>query len=317
MNDDIVSQQKIIITDVCPRDGLQNICNWISTDDKKLVIDKLIAAGVTSLEVTSFVHPGIIPQMRDAAEIAGYALDKTASTDIKVMALVPNLRGAQNAINNGIKNINYVISASPEHNKANINRTPDESITELLEIINKIPEIQPALSIATAFGCPFSGAVSYEQIKRLINVATQHNINNITLCDTIGVANPQQVKILLAQIYQDFPEINLGLHMHNTHGVALANIYAAIISGVTRFETALGGLGGCPFAPGAAGNVPTEDVVNMLERLGLYTGISQQKLQEALIEVKRIVPDTVNSFMSRARDYKEFDFNTVFYTQNN
>lgn len=313
MNNNLnASDKKVIITDVCPRDGLQNICKWIPTDDKKLLIDKLIDAGVSSLEITSFVHPSVIPQMRDAAQIAQYALEKTEGKDIKVIALVPNLHGAKDAFNNGIKNISYVISASAAHNKANINRTPDESINELLDIVDNIPDIQPTLSIATSFGCPFSGAVSYNSIAHLIDLATKNSINNVTLCDTIGVANPLQVKNLLSRIYQDFSDINLGLHMHNTHGMALANIYTGTIAGVNRFETALGGLGGCPFAPGAAGNVPTEDVVNMLDRLGIYTGISQQKLQEALVEIKRILPDTVNSFMSRARNYKEFDFNTVF-----
>jgi len=224
------------------------------------------------------------------------------------MALVPNLKGAQSAYTAGIKNVNYVISVSEAHNKANINRTIQASLAELDNIIQALPELHINLSLATTFGCPFNGEVPTKDILQLIQCGVDRGITAVTLCDTIGVANPMQTLGVISEVEQTFPSLSLGVHMHDTHGMGLANTLMAMSLGITRIETAIGGLGGCPFAPGAAGNLATEDLNNMLLRMGIQTGIDSIRYAEEVSFVQQKIQSTLLSHLSKARSYQEFSF---------
>jgi hydroxymethylglutaryl-CoA lyase len=296
----------IQITEVGPRDGFQNIKTFIPTDLKIEIIDHLAKTGITHMEITSMVSPKAIPQMSDAGEIIQYVLSN--HPQINPSVLVPNVKGAQLASDNGIKNINYVISVSPAHNKANINRTHQESLDDLYKIRQEFPALNITLSLATVFGCPFIGETSNGTLLDLIKFADDHGLTKITLCDTIGVANPAQTSYILQIIRNKFPQMDIGLHMHNTHGMALASMLTGLQSGITRFETAVGGLGGCPFAPGAAGNVATEDAVNMFSRMGFSTGLSLEELLNVSGLIRETIEPNLLSSLSRARSYSEFNF---------
>lgn len=297
----------IRVTDICPRDGFQNIKTPIPTAIKIAVIDQLVAAGAKTIEITSMVSPKAIPQMADAGEVIDHVLAK--HPEITPVVLVPNLKGAERAYERGIRNISYVISVSPAHNKANINRTHAESVADMRNIINSFSDSNLVLTLATAFGCPFIGATSIQTMLGLIEQACDQGVSAITLCDTIGVANPLQVTTVLQTIQNHFAGLDIGLHMHNTHGMGLANMLAGLEMGVDRFETAAGGLGGCPFAPGAAGNAATEDTVNMLHRMGYHTGYDIEKLLTVVKTIQTDIEPNLTSNLSKARSYSEFDFN--------
>lgn len=296
----------IQLTEVGPRDGFQNIKQPIPTELKIRIIDHLIAAGAKNIEITSMVSPKAIPQMSDAKQVIAHVLENHPT--ITPWVLVPNNRGAQLAVENHISHVNYVISVSPAHNSANINRTHQQSLDELAAIRQAHPDLEISLSFATAFGCPFIGATSTDTLLEMIRFAGDLGIHHITLCDTIGVANPLQTADLLQRVSARFPYLDIGLHMHNTHGMALANMMAGLQNGVTRFETAVGGLGGCPFAPGAAGNAATEDAVNMFSRMGFDCGISLDTLLEVSALIRESIEPALLSNLSRARTYREFDF---------
>ncbi len=297
---------KARITDITTRDGFQIIKDWIPTAFKIKVIDGLIRAGVRSLEISSFVSPKAVPQMADAAELTRYMRDAHPGVDCSVLA--PNLRGAQNAAEAGATKINYVISASLAHNEANIRRTHEESLNDLAAITEALPQLEVNLALATVFGCPFSGPVPTSVSIGLIQKALENGARSVTLADTIGVGNPLQVKSVLRAVRKAFPDLPLRLHMHDTHGMGIANMAAALEEGVHAFETAAGGLGGCPFAPGAAGNTATEDTVNMLQRMGIDTGIDM----DAYLEVVGLIRENLNATLpgrfATARSFKEFRF---------
>ena len=294
------------IIDVTPRDGFQIINEWIPTEFKKAVLDGLVAAGVSSIEISSFVSPKAVPQMADAAELTEYMLEKHPGAAFSV--LVPNLRGAQNAVEAGAKNVNYVISASKAHNEANIRRTHEESLADLAAITAAYPHLRVNLAVATTFGCPFSGPVPTAITIGLIGEALKRGVSSVTLADTIGVANPLQVKSVLANVREAYQELEIRVHMHDTHGMGLANMAAALEQGVTIFETAAGGLGGCPFAPGAAGNTATEDTVNMLHRMGIQTGIDLKKYLELVALLKTNLKAPLPGRFAAARNFFEFCF---------
>ncbi|MGG7446985.1 hydroxymethylglutaryl-CoA lyase [Kosakonia oryzendophytica] len=299
----------IQITEVGPRDGFQNIQDPIPTTLKMNIIDNLVAAGIKHLEITSMVSPKAIPQMADAREVIKHVLH--THPQITPYVLVPNVKGAQLAADNHITHVNYVISVSPLHNQANINRTHQQSLDDLYSIRQNLPELDITLSLATVFGCPFIGATDVNVMLDIIKFADEHGIGKITLCDTIGVATPLQTLRILRVIQQAFPSIDVGLHMHNTHGMALASMAAGLQSGITRFETAVGGLGGCPFAPGAAGNAATEDAVNMFNRMGFDSAISLEGVLRVSALIKETIDPNLLSSLSRARTYSEFNFDSA------
>ncbi len=290
--------QSVQIIEVGPRDGFQSIKEWIPTELKLQIIDDLIKSNFKKIEITSFVHPKAIPQMRDAKDIVQTLLQKYSSKDVEFVALVPNLFGAKVAYELGIKEVTYVISASKSHNMANVKRTPTQSFEGLEELRNTLPNLKINLAIATVFGCPYEGDVSIEQVKRMVQKALHVEVDSITLADTIGVANPKQMYSVLSELKKDFKDVDFALHLHDTRGMGLANVLAALQCGVSRFESALGGLGGCPFAPGAAGNIASEDLVNMVENMGIKTGVKLDKLLDTVQIVKNRIKPILTSHMA-------------------
>ncbi len=290
--------QSVQIIEVGPRDGFQSIKEWIPTELKLQIIDDLIKSNFKKIEITSFVHPKAIPQMKDAKEIVRFLHQKYKNSDVDFVALVPNLFGAKAAYEAGIKEVTYVISASEAHNRANVKRTPEESFEELTELRNSLPDLRINLAIATVFGCPYEGDIAIDQVKWMIKKALHVEVESITLADTIGVANPLQMYTVLTNLKKDFKEVDFALHLHDTRGMGLANVLMALECGVSKFESALGGLGGCPFAPGAAGNIASEDLVNMLENMGIKTGVDLTKLLDTVKIVKNNIKPILTSHMA-------------------
>lgn len=279
--------KKIDIYEVGPRDGFQNIKEYIPVATKKEIIDGLIASGIKHIELTSFVSPKAIPQLRDAQDIAKACLETYPNVDF--LALVPNLRGAQTAADVGIQRIAYVVSLSESHNKANINRTHEQSYEALKEIMTQCPQLDIILDLATTFGCPFEGKFLPEQVVEFLKQYVELGVKQVCLCDTIGIANPRQVKDIIAAVWEAYPQLDLQVHIHDTRNMGVACTLAAIEAGVTKVQSTLGGLGGCPFAPGASGNLATEDLVYTLNEMGYDTGVQFEPiLQLAKQEVKAI-----------------------------
>lgn len=271
--------KKIQVVEVGPRDGWQNLKQMLTFEEKISVIDALVNAGVDEIEVTSFVSPKAIPQMADATQLAEYCLEHYPN--VKFWALAPNFRGAENAYKAGIRNISYVISVSETHNKANINRTHDESFAELKRILDTFPDLNVAVGMATALGCPFEGIPSDEKVLDFTQRLYDTGVRSIYLADTIGIADPAQVRRLCKAVTERFSDCEWQVHIHDTRGMGLVNTLAAIESGIDKVQSTLGGLGGCPFAPGASGNTATEDLVYMLQRMGYEVDIDFDKLLAA------------------------------------
>lgn len=280
--------KKIKVFEVGPRDGYQNVSNLIPTQEKKKIIDGLAKSGVTHIQVTSFVSSRAIPQMQDAMEVAAYCKEHYPKLDI--LALVPNLRGAKDAYAAGIRHISYVVSLSESHNKANVKRTREESVRTLQEIAFEYPDMKICVDVATAFGCPFEGKPAEGELIKFVGELYSKGFFEICLCDTIGVANPRQVREAVSAAMKMYPDIELMVHIHDTRGMGLACTLAAVEMGVSSIQSTLGGLGGCPFAPGASGNTSTEDLVYMFREMGYETGVDFEtllrlsKYQKSVIE---------------------------------
>ena len=282
--------KKVTIVEVGPRDGFQSVsCMQIPTEEKIAIIDRLAEAGVQHMEITSFVSPKAIPQMSDAAAVAEYALKKYPDRDY--FALVPNLRGAANAYALGLRKVCYVVSLSTSHNKANINRTHEQSLAAFKEIRETYPDLQLDVDLATTFGCPFEGKfLDPQQPVDFLRPYWEAGMRSVTLCDTIGIADPAQVRRVLCAVKEVYPELAIQGHFHDTRGLGMVNTLTALEIGVDGVQTALGGLGGCPFAPGASGNLSTEDTVWMLNEMGYDTGIRFAPLLAAAKAQKEAVP---------------------------
>lgn len=293
----------VTITEVGPRDGFQNVKTFIPTADKIAIIEGLIAAGLKKFELTSFVSPKAIPQLADAAAVCQTILAKYGD-QIQGSALVPNLRGAQSAWDAGIREVACVISVSPSHNRANINRTHDESIADLAKMLESLPGMTVRVDLATAFACPFEGWVQPEAVGALAKRIDQLGVKKMVLADTIGVATPDRVYALSTYMRQNFPDVDLALHLHDTRGMGLSNTLAGLMAGITTFETSIAGLGGCPFAPGAAGNTATEDMVNMMRDMNIATGVSREKLIDVISLVGEKVDAPINSHLAKAKLYE-------------
>ena len=278
--------KKIDIIEVGPRDGFQNLMKngekfFLPTEEKLQIIESLIDAGVKHMQITSFVSPKAIPQLSDAKAICAALVPKYP--DLDLFALIPNYRGAQGAAEAGLKKVTNVISLSVSHNKANINRTHDESFDALAKIVNDFPQMEVCLDVATAFGCPFEG--KYYDVEPLLAFeqrAYDIGIRTMNLCDTVGMADPKQVREFVTASKMKFPDVRFEVHIHDTRGMGVVNTLAAIETGcVDGVQSTLGGLGGCPFAPGASGNTATEDLVLMLHEMGVETGIDVDKIISA------------------------------------
>lgn len=284
---------KVQIMEVGPRDGWQNLKQMLRFDEKTAILDGLAAAGVKEMEVTSFVSPKAIPQMADAAQLAAYALEKYPQ--MTLYALAPNFRGVENAVAAGIRHITYVISVSESHNRANINRSHEESFAELARILDRYPDVEICIGLATALGCPFEGIPPIEKLLSFIRRLYDMGLRSLYLADTIGIADPRQVRETVDACLQAFPSCDWQIHIHDTRGMGLVNTLAAIERGITKVQSTLGGLGGCPFAPGASGNTATEDLVYMLQRMGYDTGLDFDKLLAVSKLQKSLIPDGIYS----------------------
>ncbi|HYK86365.1 MAG TPA: hydroxymethylglutaryl-CoA lyase [Ktedonobacteraceae bacterium] len=271
----------VTVVDVTPRDGLQDADHLVSSEQKLAFISALLAAGVRSIEVTSFMRPEWIPQLADADYVA---MQLPSHPGVTYSALIPNLRGYDRAKKTGIAEVTLVVSASESHNRANLNRSVDESLAQLATVAAQAKEDGIAVrgAIATSFGCPFEGAVAPEAVLRIVRAYAEMNVQQVSLADTIGVGNPHQVYELFLMARAELPEtISLSAHFHDRAGYGLANVFAALQAGVATFDAAVGGLGGCPYAPGAPGNLSTETLVEYLEAMGFNTGISLAGLAAA------------------------------------
>ncbi|MBI9101316.1 MAG: hydroxymethylglutaryl-CoA lyase [Spirochaetales bacterium] len=270
--------KKIEIYEVGPRDGFQNVADYIPLETKKKIVEGLLDSGIRHMQITSFVSPKAIPQMKDARELTGYFVDKFPDADF--LALVPNLRGAQGAWEAGLKSVSYVVSLGESHNQANIRRTHQESYDELLKIREAYPDLDICLDLATTFGCPFEGKKGAGDVVPFIKPYREAGIKTVNLCDTIGVANPAQVRSIIEAVRTEYPDLELQVHIHDTRNMGMVNTLAAIELGIVKVQSTLGGLGGCPFAPGASGNLATEDLAFMLAEMGYETGVDTPKIVE-------------------------------------
>lgn len=281
-------KRMITVVEVGPRDGFQNVKSQIVTEDKLAIIKEMIHAGIRQMEITSFVNPKWLPQMADAARIAERVM-QDAPEGFRAIALAPNRRGVEHAVAAGLSNVTYVVSASESHNQKNVNRSIGKSLEELKEICTAYLGITIRVSLAVSFGCPFEGDVPLGQVLSVLEQIMDTGVREIVLCDTIGIANPLQVRSMVRQIKVQFPEAVLGLHIHDTRGMGLTNMYAGLLEGIDIFETSIGGLGGCPFAPGSAGNTATEDFLNMLDGMQMEHKIRLDRYLKAVDLTKRFV----------------------------
>ena len=267
----------LIVQEVSPRDGLQIEPTWVATEDKIALIDGLSEAGFSRIEAGSFVSPKAIPALRDG-EAVFQGIKR--NSDTVYVALVPNLIGAQRALLAGADELNMVMSASQTHNRANMRMSCEASLAGFADIVTgtACSAVTLNATVATAFGCPFEGEIDEDRVLGIVDQYLKLGIGAITLADTTGMANPRQVARLVKSVLSRVPAESLTLHFHNTRGLGLVNVLAAYEAGARRFDAALGGLGGCPFAPGASGNICTEDLVNLCEETGIPTGIDLQHL---------------------------------------
>jgi hydroxymethylglutaryl-CoA lyase len=278
----------IHICEVGPRDGLQNAKHLMPTEAKKAWIRALAEAGLREIEVGSFVPPKLIPAMADTGEIVK---DAVSIKGLKVVALAPNLKGFQRALEAGAHKVTFPVSASRQHSESNVRMTPEQMVEEVRKCA-QFPHagVQIEGAVSTAFGCTMQGVVPDEDVVR-IAAALAEFCDGVALADTVGYANPAQVKRIFRKVRDRIGSKLEGAHFHNTRGLGLANALAAYEEGVHHFDSSMGGLGGCPFAPGASGNVITEDLVFMFESMGLSTGIDLDKLFEARALLAQAIPE--------------------------
>ena len=264
------------LVEVAPRDGWQNLVDFIPTETKVELIDDFGSCGFKEIEVSSFVSPKAIPQLKDATAVFK-AIKPFAG--LTTAALVPNRRGLTPALAAGVDKIVFFVSASDTHNRKNLGCPQEQTLVEIETMLKAVPDdVARRVSISNVFGCPYEGDIVFSAVVRLLESLTAFGFEEITLCDTLGVATPDQVYSFSSQLQDKLPEIDFGLHLHDSCGRALACVMAGLQAGIDRYDTATGGLGGCPYAPGAAGNLATEDLLFCLDRMGIKTGIDSQAL---------------------------------------
>jgi hydroxymethylglutaryl-CoA lyase len=289
---------QVSVREVGPRDGLQNE-DPVPTEDKIELIDRLSATGVSRIEAVSFVRPEAIPQMADADEV-WRGIERAA--EVRYSALVPNLRGARRALDAGLAEIEVVVSASDTHNRKNVNRSTEESLDDIAAVIDEAHQrgVICQVVVSTAWGCPYEGDVPVDRVVRAASRAVADGADSISFGDTTGMATPGRVWSLVGEFRSAHPDTPLNLHFHNTRGAGLANVLAALELGVADFDASVGGLGGCPYAPGATGNIATEELVHMVADMGIETGIDLAALIDAAADAERIVGRELSSQVLRA-----------------
>ena len=289
---------RIYFNDVVTRDGFQIEPNFIPTEDKVRLIDAMSQCGFAKIEVTSFTSPKAIPMLRDAEEVMG-KINRVPGVEYTV--LVPNLRGAERALESRADEFNLVMSTSETHNRANLRMTREKSFAGLTEVIRYVDGRTPInVSLSTAFGCPMEGEVPQEVVEQFCQRFADLGVRGLTICDTTGMANPAQVTKISESLQRKLPHLQLTMHFHNTRGMGLANVLAAVQSGIVRFDGSLGGLGGCPYAPGASGNISSEDAIHMLDAMGYETGMNIPKLLDLARELPLIVGHSVPGQVAKA-----------------
>jgi hydroxymethylglutaryl-CoA lyase len=292
MNKEAMKQQtkrdRVFINEVVTRDGFQMESNFIETDQKIDFINQLSQVGYSKIEVTSFTAARAIPALRDAELVMGQI---KRNSDVIYTALVPNLRGAQRALDCSVQEFNLVMSTSETHNRVNLRMSRDESSAQLSEVIDlaKQHKVPVNVSLSACFGCPMEGDISQLEVLRWVRYFQLRGVQGVTLCDTTGMAFPSQVRELCAAVIEANSELEITAHFHNTRGLGAANSLAAYEAGIRRFDASAGGLGGCPYAPGATGNVCTEELVHLLELEGIYTGVDL----DLLLSLSAALPDLV------------------------
>lgn len=282
------SPSRVFINEVSVRDGFQSEPGFVPTEQKIALIDRLSETGLTKIEVTSFVSPKAIPNLRDAQEVMR-GIRRNAG--VTYVALVPNERGCERALESGVDEINLVMSAGETHNLANMRMTHAQSLEQFRRVLElaRGTALKVNGCVATAFGCPFEGGQPADKVIGVVRQYLDMGMHSITLADTTGMADPRQVHALCRKFCETFPGIPLTVHFHNTRGMGLANVVAALEAGVSSFDASLGGIGGCPYAPGATGNICTEDLVHMLLSCGIDTGVDLDRL----LAIARDLPDIV------------------------
>lgn len=275
--------KRVRIVEVGPRDGLQNEGIIVSLEDKITFIKMLSEAGLREIEANSFVRPDKIPQMSHGMDLYSHLLKEEKLLNSKLISLVPNEKGLENALSVGVREIAVFTSTSNTFNLKNINATVDESLKHIDSIMKKANKegLRTRAYISTAFGCPYEGKTSLAELKRVAYHLENLGVYEISIGDTIGVAHPLQVKETIEFLRADFNLDFLAMHFHDTRGMAVANILASLEMGITSFDSSAGGLGGCPYAKGASGNVATEDLVYLFSNMGIETGINMEKLAQA------------------------------------
>jgi hydroxymethylglutaryl-CoA lyase len=291
--------KRIFFNEVVTRDGFQMEPQFVPTDSKVALIDELSACGYAKIEATSFTSAKAIPMLRDAEEVMGRI---RRFPGVEYAVLVPNLRGAERALESRADELNLVMSASESHNQANLRMSRQQSFAALSEVVKVVSgRAAVNVSISTAFGCPMEGHVPAEEVIGISERFAGLGVRGITVCDTTGMAHPAQVAAMCEQLQQRLPaSLQLTLHFHNTRGMGLANVLAAAQSGIVRFDGSLGGLGGCPYAPGASGNIASEDAIHMLHTMGYETGIDLERLLAVAHKMPEIVGHDVPGQVSKA-----------------
>jgi hydroxymethylglutaryl-CoA lyase len=299
-----MSKQRIYINDVGVRDGFQIEKTFIPTETKIAFIDQLSKTGLAKIEATSFVHPKFVPNMADAETVLAN-IQRVAG--VTYSALTPNIKGMERAIachqsGAAIDEMNLFMSATETHNMANVKRTTAQSLEDFAVMVPmaKAKGIRMNGTVSTSFGCPFEGAVSEARVMEIAEKYLAIGFDGLTFADTTGMANPRQVERMMREAVKRFPGIEITLHFHNTRGMGLANVVAGIAAGVVHYDASIAGLGGCPFAPGATGNICTEDLVNMLQDMGMDTGIDLDKLLGAAVKIPAIVGHDVPGQVMKA-----------------
>jgi hydroxymethylglutaryl-CoA lyase len=288
----------VSIREVGPRDGLQNE-DPVPAEAKVRLLDALSHTGVRRIEAVSFVHPKAIPQMADAAEVWREA---SKVDGVRYSALVPNSRGAVRALEAGFTEIEVVVSASDTHNRRNVNRSTDSSLDDIAALIEQLHRAGATAEVivATSFGCPYQGDVPPARVAGIVDRVLADGADRVAFGDTTGMATPRRVRDVVVAVRERHPDVPVLLHFHNTRGTALANILTALELGVTEYDASVGGLGGCPYAPGASGNVATEEVVHMLHDMGVDTGIDLDALLDAARLAEEITGRRLPSGVLRA-----------------
>jgi hydroxymethylglutaryl-CoA lyase len=289
---------RIYFNDVVARDGFQIEPNFIPTDDKVRLIDELSDCGFAKIEVTSFTSPKAIPMLRDAEEVMGRI---KRMSGVEYTVLVPNLRGAERALESKADEFNLVMSTSETHNLANLRMGREKSFSGLAEVVKYVDGRTPInVSLSTAFGCPMEGDVPQSVVEGFVQRFADLGVRGVTICDTTGMAHPAQVAKMANDLQKKYSDLQLTFHFHNTRGMGLANVLAAVQSGIVRFDGSLGGLGGCPYAPGASGNISSEDAIHMLDAMGYDTGMNIAKLLQLAKELPMIVGHEVPGQVAKA-----------------